>query len=246
MDDEDSEEEEADDGDGSLDGRVSTDVRGRGSTRRRVHDEDQIDGDSDLESSSGGYIDTGSECETSGGDSSETNEDCATEIPEHYAAGLVKPAAAPATGGAKPATGGGTRRDSLQLYKNAFFIFGYRHDYPGLVCNTVPMWRHDPPKGMGHTYPLSKSIQPQVLDEDLDNPTRTLFVLRAWMLWRARRHHWSSGSTSRQRFFAAEAARLQKDILKIQPQADRCLGNKKATAMLQTWAPDVAKAIADA
>ena len=70
VDDEDS-DEEADDGDGSLDRIVSTDVRRRGSTRRLVHDEDQIDGDSDLESSSGDYIDTGSECEASGDSSSE-------------------------------------------------------------------------------------------------------------------------------------------------------------------------------
>ena len=206
VDDEGSDSEEVGGGDGSVDGSASTAVRRRG----RVHDEDQIDGHSDLESSSGCVIDTGSEFETSGGESSEENEDPTTEIPEHYAAGLVKPAAAPATGGARPATGGKTRSDNLHLYHNPFFTFVYRHDYPGVVCTAVPMWRQDPPKGMGHTYAFSKSIQPHALDENLTNPTRTLFVLRAWMLWRAHRHHWSSGSRSRQRIFAAEAAHLEK------------------------------------
>ena len=70
MGDEDSDEEEVDGADVFLDGSVSTAVRRRGSTRRRVHDEDSIDGDSDLESSSGCDIDTGSECEASGDSSS--------------------------------------------------------------------------------------------------------------------------------------------------------------------------------
>ena len=81
-----SDSEEVGGGDGSVDRSASTAVRRRG----RVHDEDQIDGHSDLESSSGCVIDTGSEFETSGGESSEENKDRTTEIPEHYAAGLAK------------------------------------------------------------------------------------------------------------------------------------------------------------
>ena len=162
---------------------------------------------SDLESS-GFEVDTGSECDAPSDSSSEINADYATEITPHYAAGLMKPAAAPATGGARPATGGEDRCSRTKLYYNAFFAFTYRNDYPAVVCAIVEFSRQDPPKGMGHKYMWSKSIQPHTLGEDLTTPIGTLLVWRTWVLWRARKHDWSSGSTCRQRIFAAEATHL--------------------------------------
>ena len=113
----------------------------------------EVDGDegcrgSDLESS-GCEVDTGSECDASSDSSSEINADYTTEITPHYAAGLMKPAAAPATGGARPSTGGEERCSRTKLYNNAFFTFTYRKDYPAVVCAIVELWRQDPPKGNG-------------------------------------------------------------------------------------------------
>ncbi len=74
-------------------------------------------------------------------------------------------------------------------------------------------------------------------------PTRTIFLARAWMVWRARKDGWADQNDARKRVFADEAARLQRDVRRFQPQAGRCLGDPSASAVFTTLVLDVATVV---
>ena len=59
---------------------------------------------------------------------------------------------------------------------------------------------------------MSKRLKPHLLGEPRDNPVRTYLLLRAWMLWRARRDGWAGARPFRRREFDHQEARLKDDI----------------------------------
>ena len=83
-------------------------------------------------------------------------------------------------------------------------------------------------------------MTPHHYGETRAEPTRTWFLLRAWMLWRARQEGWHALEAGRARFFADEAARLEEDLVRYQPQADGLTGNVKASKRFMDWVPDIA------
>ena len=91
---------------------------------------------------------------------------------------------------------------------------------------------------------MSRTLTPTNYGETRENPARSFFLLRAWMVWRARQHGFASADSARQRLFDDEALRLRLDVQRFQPQADRLLGNTKAMKMFMEWVPDVAAACA--
>ena len=99
-------------------------------------------------------------------------------------------------------------------------------------------WTLPAPQGMG-SYDMSKHITPAHLGDDAAHPVTTLLLLRAWMLWRARRDGWATERASRGRQFAEDELALKHDILKLQPQKGGALGSPKADALLHIWAPNV-------
>ena len=96
-----------------------------------------------------------------------------------------------------------------------------------------------PPAGMGGPG-KSKTLTPAHYGEDRSNPVRSHFLLRAWVLWRARQDGFAAAEPRRTRLFAVEALRLERDVRAYQPQADRLLGDAKASTLFLNWAPDVA------
>lgn len=98
-------------------------------------------------------------------------------------------------------------------------------------------WRQSPPDGMGGNSP-TKQVLPRNLDETRQEPTRSLLVLRAWALWRARQGGWAQAQRGRARYF-----REQEDLIVREVQAlgapGQLLGNSKADALLRAWAPEV-------
>eukprot|EP00959_Pyramimonas_sp_CCMP1952_P055736 1164761-Pyramimonas_sp.AAC.1 len=71
--------------------------------------------------------------------------------------------------------------------------------------------------------------------ESRANPTETRMLLRAWMAWRARQHGWVDYDPGRGRLFADEAARLEQDVSRMQPQSDGIFGNAAATHKFFGW-----------
>ena len=224
-------------------------------TKRRCNQDDESVGsdsaevieehaDSDLQSSDCA-VETGSD--ESKADTSDDDDDNldSSKIPAPvkpaFLDDLIKPASSGAAG-ARPSCKGSKIAGADRLYKNNFFGIGFRTDYPAVVCTIYTQWWGPAPKGLGRDFPMSRSISPHLLDEDLDSPTRTQICLRSWMLWRARKVGFATSTPSRQLFFADEAARLTKEIAHLPPTRPGCLGNPRANAMLKTWAPDVLKA----
>ena len=137
-----------------------------------------------------------------------------------------------ATGGRRPATGG------PHVYDNGYFyIKGNALDVKILIHNT---WVHDPPGGLGRVPAMSKTITPSRMGESREEAMRSMLLLRAWMLWRAKGvAGWIEKDCSRQRLFTEEEEKLYNDIKRMQPQGDGLLGNALASATLRDWVPDL-------
>ena len=89
--------------------------------------------------------------------------------------------------------------------------------------------------GMG-TAQHSKTMSPHLLGEQLEAPVRTMAVLRAWVIWRARHQGWAARRPCRLREVDRQLEALERDI-KAVPGA--LLGNPKADAHLTKWLPDL-------
>ena len=166
----------------------------------------------------------------------------------------LKPATggdAPTGGGDKPATGGvipdaikapavGAKRAlRTPLWDNGFFYIADNEGNPDCKMLIHDGWCGARPMGLGTTG-MSKTLTPRHYGETRADPTRTWFLLRALMVWRARQDGWHAQYADRARVFAGEAARLEADLVRHQPQADGLTGNVKATKLFMDWVPDIA------
>ena len=117
---------------------------------------------------------------------------------------------------------------------------------PGDVkCRIRALWVGKPPVGVGRQPTMSKTILPAKVGETIEDPVRSLLLLRAWMLWRARSvPAWLEARPERSRLFREEAERLFDDVKKLQPQADGLLGHPTASQSFRDWAPDISDAVA--
>ena len=89
---------------------------------------------------------------------------------------------------------------------------------------------------MGHSQ-MSKTLRPHVFGESKDNPARSLLLLKAWALWRARQNGWADAARpGRKRHFQNMAAQLVRELSAFGPNG---LDHGKANDQLRVWAPDV-------
>ena len=113
-------------------------------------------------------------------------------------------------GGDKPATGGdmaGARRARTvrtPLWDNGFFYIADNEGKPNCKMLIHDGWCGPRPVGLGTTG-MSRTLTPCHYGETRAEPTRTWFLLRAWMVWRARQDGWHAQNADRARFFAHEA-----------------------------------------
>ena len=205
--------------------------------------------DSDLQSSDCA-VDTGSEqgsadASDDGDDElseDEANNDAPLPVTPAFMADLTKPASSGSAEEKLPRPLGGTRCKGMgRLYENAYFTIAYRMDYPALTCTAFRHWGGAAPKGLGRLLPMSRTVSPGLVLEELFSPTRTMICLRAWMLWRVRKVGFDTYNEKRNSLFVEETARLARDIARLPIPSDGCLGNARANTMLKTWAPDVMK-----
>ena len=87
---------------------------------------------------------------------------------------------------------------------------------------------------------MSKTLTPNMFGEPRSNPVRSHFLLRAWMLFRARLDGFVAADPRRKLVFDEEALRLELDVRAYQPQEDNLLGNVKASKLFMEWVPDIA------
>ncbi len=93
------------------------------------------------------------------------------------------------------------REKKAPLWANDYFYIVDNTGHPDVKIIMRNMWAHDPCGGMGTRW-LSKTVTPAHYDESRDNPTRSLLLVRAWMLWRVEKKSWVFGDPGKQRHFA--------------------------------------------
>ena len=150
----------------------------------------------------------------------------------------------PATGGTVPATGGKPDKpvkfgkSGPTIYDNGYFYIK-SHELD-LKMHIHDRWLVDPPEGIGRSPQMTKTITPERFGENRDDPVRSLLVLKAWMLGRARIiPGWIESDVSRQHLFTEEADLLLAGVKRLQPQKDRLLGNRVASKLMRECVPDI-------
>ncbi len=73
----------------------------------------------------------------------------------------------------------------------------------------------------------------------MEQPTRTLLLLRSWALWRARLCGWAKERPGRQREADKQARQLTDDVVEASRRGEPLLGSEDALVLFRKWAPDV-------
>jgi len=152
--------------------------------------------------------------------------------PELAATGAGDGAAATATGVAK------LRRTGYEpLWSDRYFaVWGF----PGVEFVRVLMrdvWRMPAPGGMGAASP-TRQVTPRHYEETVGDPVRSVLLLRAWCLWRARQGGWAYAQRGRARHFREQEVLLERDVKALGSRC-RLLGHRKANHLLQGWVPEI-------
>ena len=199
------------------------------------NEEPVVDTDQDQKSSD-------ESCSSFTSDDTETAEDKIEAFKAKLKEGKLKGHGS-ATGGHGSAPGGhGSAKGSASgpcIFDNGYFFL--KSNEKDLKMKIYEKWLSAPPKGIGRSPTMTKTITPSTLGETRDKPTRSMLCLRAWMLFRVNgAPGWVSSVAHRERLFLEEADCLYADVCHLQPQADGLLGNKEASNFFKEWVPDLA------
>ena len=220
--------------------------------RARVDKVDKVDSAEEL-----GFSDESSDVKSSDVVAETTGEDTGAEFTSSSSGDDIKKPVKPTPGG-KTASGGvaatgdprataatGARQTKKPLYDNTYFYIADNEGQMDVKILVHQCWTFAaPPMGMGRRHGKSKTLTPAHYGEDRANPVRSHFLLRAWMLWRARQDGFVAAEPGRKRLFEDEALRLERDVRSYQPQADGLLGDEKASPIFVEWVPDIAARLA--
>ena len=85
---------------------------------------------------------------------------------------------------------------------------------------------------------VTRTVTPRHYGEKCGDPVRSLLLLRAWAIWRARQGNFANAQRGRARHFAEQEALLERDVRAL---GSRCglIGNRKANVLLQGWVPEI-------
>ena len=218
--------------------------------RRSAEEDSEVDADSSSDAEvidtvlgTGKVVDTDDERSAGSLDSSSSSGD------DPFIDKYIIPKPLKATAGA-PATGGGAatgaaatgaskaRRAGFEpLWSDPYFsVWGHPSvDFVRLMAREA--WRRPLPGGMGTTN-VSKQLTPRHYGEQCDDPVRSLLLMRAWALWRARQGGWANAQRGRARHFRDQEILLEQDIKALHSKC-RMLGDRKANSLLVAWTPDI-------
>ena len=96
--------------------------------------------------------------------------------------------------------------------------------------------------GMGVSS-MSRTLSVHHYGDDWDDPWRSLLLLRAWSIWRARLEGWARAKPCREREVARQLARFVDDIKQAHeqhglPLSQPLLGDAAAHRLLVKWTAD--------
>ena len=195
---------------------------------------------SDAESSDVKVVDTDDESavDASDAESEASSGDSASDREANMAGNFLKVAPAPAGISKMPATGGAAKRVyNPPLWEDAYFhVYASKHDY--LEMRMRQQFKLPVAEGGMGAWSMSRRVTPQDFGETREDPVRSLLVLRAWALWRARQEGWADARACRARHFAEQETLLVRDVQKLGAHC-RLLGHAKANAALREIAPDL-------
>lgn len=118
------------------------------------------------------------------------------------------------------------------VWSNRYFYILDNSGHPDVKIRMYDAWTTE--EHMGHRD-MSKTLTPSNYGESRENPARSFVLLRAWMLWRARRDGWAIARPGRSRQFDRDAADLERDIRAL---PGPLTGDGAADARLREWVPD--------
>ena len=193
----------------------------------------------------GKVVDTDDEVSAGSLDSSSSGDD--PFIEKYIIAKPLMPATGgPATGGADAAatgadaaaTGAKARRAGFEpLWADPYFSVWGHPNFEFLRMMVRDQWRRPLPDGMGVESP-SKQLTPRHYGESCADPVRSLLLMRAWALWRARQGGWAFAQRGRARHFREQEGLLEQDVKALDC---RLLGNPKANSLFKAWVPEMAE-----
>lgn len=118
---------------------------------------------------------------------------------------------------------------------NRYFTFTNNRNYPDIKVSAVPKWAT--PEHMGTTY-KSRTLFPSHFGDSREHPVRSMLVLRAWVLWKARATGFCDKRSSRRKLLSIEAEALRRDIEGMSSEAHPTTGNVPADVLITELAPD--------
>ena len=148
---------------------------------------------------------------------------------------------APAPAAVAAATGAGPckkpRRGLTPVWNDEYFhVWDNQKEF--LMIKMREKYRAEPPDGMGR-WLMSKQVTPTEFGETRAEPVRSLIILRAWAIWRARQGGWAEAKDFRARHFNEQEDKLERDIRAMGATTGGVLGHKKATALLKEILPSL-------
>ena len=129
------------------------------------------------------------------------------------------------------------RRHGLKPLWSDDYFWIWDSDSDFLKVRVRSRFTEPSPLGMG-PWLMSKQVTPREFGETRDEPVRSLLLLRAWTLWRARQNGWAEDRSCRKRHFQEQEALLERDV-KAFCAPCRLLGNATANAVLRELIPSL-------
>jgi hypothetical protein len=125
---------------------------------------------------------------------------------------------------------------TFTVYSNGYFTFTDNPDYPDVKVRALEKWCNADCMGAAAK---SKTVVPDHFGEDRSAPARSMLVLKAWMLWKAKTNDFCNKRASRRRLFAKEATDLRLAIISMSCAVAPTTGSERADSMIRKWMPQV-------
>ena len=195
---------------------------------------------SDAESCESNIVDTDAESDedtlASSMSARSSDDDAATGADAEAAAPAPAAIGAHATGGAGAVSC--PRPGLLSLWNDDYFWI-WDSETEWIQMKIRSKFAQPAPIGMGGgTWPMSKRITPRDYGETRAEPVRSILILRAWAVWRARLDGWADERECRKTHFDEQEVLLERDVRAL-GAPDRLLGNAEANALLRSFLPDL-------
>jgi hypothetical protein len=120
------------------------------------------------------------------------------------------------------------------VYTNGYFTFTDNKDFPDIKVRVLDRWCTKSYMGVSAK---SKTVVPTHFAEERTECKRSMWVLKAWMLWKSRTNDFCNQRASRRRLFAKEQEDLRNLIVAASSETAPTSGDVTADSLIALWAP---------